>query len=127
MPRISLLTAAAIAAMALVLAPSAAAKAQPKTCTTSSRNVIGKEVEATLTASNVNSVQKQYATCAQAKKAIDQLLALRIEMPKSVAGYYCTPTVHSTSPDDVSYKCVFKGADTPMFVKVTFRVKYNLD
>jgi hypothetical protein len=125
MRRIPLLTISAIAVLAL--APGAAAKAQPKTCTTNSKNVIGKTVEATLTASNVNSVQKQYATCAQAKKAINQLLSLRIEEPKSVAGYYCTPTVHSTAPDDVSYKCVFKGADTPMYVKVAFRVKYDLD
>jgi hypothetical protein len=127
MRRISLLTIAAIATLALVLVPGAAAKSQPKTCETTSKNVIGHSVTATLTASNVNSVQKQYATCAQAKKAINYLLGYRVEEPKSIAGYYCTPTVHSTSPDDVSYKCVFRGADTPMFVKVTFRVKFNLD
>jgi hypothetical protein len=127
MSRFSLLAAAAIATLALCLAPGAAAKSQPKTCKTTSGNVIGNSVTGTLTASNVNSVQARYATCAQAKKAMNQLLSLRIEMPKSVAGYYCTPTVHSTSPDDVSYKCVFKGADTPMFVKLVFRVKYDLD
>jgi hypothetical protein len=78
-------------------------------------------------ASNVNSVQAQYATCGQAKKAMNRITALRIEEPKSVAGFYCLPTVTATGPDAVKYKCTFKGADTPMFVKLLFQVKYNLD
>lgn len=126
MPRVSVLV-AAVAAIVLCVAPAASAKTQPKTCSTTSKNVIGKSVKATLTASNVNSIQAKYATCGQAKKAMNQLLSLRIEEPKSVAGYYCTPTVSSTSPDVVSYKCLFRGADTPMFVKVTFKVTYDLD
>jgi 23S rRNA U2552 (ribose-2'-O)-methylase RlmE/FtsJ len=126
MRRIPLLL-AAIAVVALAAAPGASAKVKPKTCTANSKNVIANPVKATLIASNVNSIQAQYATCAQAKKAMNQLLALRIEEPKSVAGYYCTPTVNSTSPDVVSYKCLFRGADTPMFVKFTFKVTYDLD
>jgi hypothetical protein len=126
MRRISLFV-AAIAVTALIVAPGASAKSQPKTCTTSSKNVIGNSVKGTLVASNVNSVQAKYATCGQAKKAMNQLLSLRIEEPKSVAGYYCTPTVHSTGPDVVSYKCLFRGADTPMFVKLTFKATYNQD
>jgi hypothetical protein len=126
MRRISL-PIAAIAVFALVAAPGASAKSQPKTCTTSSKNVIGKTVKATLVANNVDSVQATYATCGQAKKAMNRLLSLRIEEPKSVAGYYCTPTVHSTEPDVVSYKCLFRGADTPMLVKFTFKVTYNQD
>jgi hypothetical protein len=118
---------AAVAAMALIVAPGAAAKNAPKTCTTNSKNVVGKTVKGTLVASNVNKVQAQYATCAQAMKAMNKLLSLRIEEPKSVAGYYCTPTVHSTEPDVVSYKCLFRGADTPMFVKLTFKVMYDQD
>lgn len=127
MHRFSLLLLAAIAAVALAVPAGAVAKTPVKTCKTTSQNVIGEEVIAKLTASNVNEVQKKWATCAQAKRAINHLLGYRVEEPKSVAGYYCTPTVHSTGPDDVSYKCVFKGADTPMYVKVTFRVKFDLD
>lgn len=126
MRRISVLF-AAIAAAALIVAPGVSAKNAPKTCTTSSKNVVGKTVKGTLTASNVNSIQAKYATCPQAKKAMNKLLSLRIEEPKSVAGYYCTPTVHSTSPDVVSYKCLFRGADTPMLVKLTFKVTYDQD
>jgi len=126
MPRISVLV-AAVAAIVLCMAPGASAKNQPKTCSTTSKNVIGNSVKATLIANNVNSIQAKYATCGQAKKAMNQLLSLRVEEPKSVAGYYCTPTVHSTTPDVVSYKCLFRGADTPMFVKFTFKVTFNLD
>ncbi len=118
---------AAVAAIALIIAPGASAKNAPKTCSTSSKNVIGKSVKGTLVANAVNSVQAKYATCGQAKKAMNKLLSLRIEEPKSVAGYYCTPTVHSTEPDVVSYKCLFRGADTPMFVKLTFKVTYDQD
>lgn len=126
MRRFTLLV-AAVAAIALVVAPGASAKNAPKTCTTNSKNVVGKTVKGTLVASNVNKTQAQYATCAQAKKAMNKLLSLRIEEPKSVAGYYCTPTVHSTEPDVVSYKCLFRGADTPMMVKLTFKVTYDQD
>jgi hypothetical protein len=126
MRRIPLLV-AAIAAVALAVAPGASAKPLTKTCSTSSKNVIGSAVKATLVATNVNSIQAKYATCAQAKKAMDKVLSLRVEEPKAVAGYYCTPTVHSTEPDVVSYKCLFRGADTPMIVKVTFKVTYDQD
>ena len=127
MRRISLIALAIVAIAAVAALPAAAAKPAAKTCTTHSKNVIGKTVKGTLTASNVNSVQARFATCGQAKKVMNGALSLRIEMPKSIAAFYCVPTVYSTSPDVVGYKCTFKGADTPMYVKLTFRVKYNLD
>lgn len=106
---------------------SAVAKAQPKTCVTHSQNVIGSKVTGTLTARNVNSVQKEFATCAHAKKVMNRVTAYRYEEPKSVAAFYCVPAVLATTPDVVKYDCTFKGADTPMFVKLVFKVKYNLD
>lgn len=127
MRRTSLILIGALACTVLAFGGSAAAKTPPKTCTTSSKNVIGKTVTGTLTSSNVNSVQASYATCGHAKKVMNKVLSLRIEEPKSVAAFYCVPTVLSTSPDVVKYNCTFKGADTPMFVKLTFKVKYNLD
>ena len=44
-----------------------------------------------------------------------------------MAAFYCRPVVTSTNPDVVGYKCIFKGADTATFVKLTFKVKYNQD
>lgn len=127
MRRISLIFAGAIACLVLSLGATAAAQGGPKTCTTNSKNVIGHTVNGTLTSRNVNSVQAEYATCGHAKKVMNRILSIRVEQPKSVAGFYCVPSVLSTHPDVVNYKCTFKGADTPMFVKLAFRVKYNLD
>lgn len=127
MRRIPLVLAAAAACLLLAFAGTAAAKPIVKTCTTQSKNVIGKTVTGKLTARNVNSVQKEFATCAQAKKAMQKVTLYRYEEPTSVAGYYCVPTVLATTPDVVKYKCTFKGADTPMFAQVVFQVKYNLD
>jgi hypothetical protein len=127
MRRTSLILTGALACAVLAFGGSAAAKSMPKTCTTSSKNVVGHTVAGTLTSSNVNSIQASFATCGHAKKVMNKVLSLRIEEPKSVAAFYCVPTVLSTSPDVVKYNCTFKGADTPMFVKLTFKVKYNLD
>lgn len=126
MRRSPLILAAAVCAV-LAFGGSAVAKAQPKTCVTHSQNVIGSKVTGTLTARNVNSVQKEFATCAHAKKVMNRVTASRYEEPKSVAAFYCVPSVLATTPDVVKYDCTFKGADTPMFVKLVFKVKYDLD
>ncbi len=118
---------AAVAACAL-LGPAAAGAATPtKTCTAGSPNVIGKTVKGTLTSSNVDPSQARFATCAQAKKVIVKTTELRIEEPRSTKAFYCVPTVKSTDPDVVAYKCTFKGADTATFIKLTFQVKYDQD
>ena len=120
---------ATVAACAL-LAPAAGAVAKPspaKTCTTTSPNVIGKTVKGTLTSSNVDPSQARFATCAQAKQVMVKTTELRIEMPRSTKAFYCVPTVKSTEPDVVAYKCTFKGADTATFIKLTFQVKYDQD
>jgi len=121
--------AAALTACALLVpAASAAAKPSPaKTCTASSPNVIGKTVKGTLTSSNVDSSQARFATCAQAKKVMVKTTELRIEEPRSTKAFYCVPTVKSTEPDVVAYKCTFKGADTATFIKLVFQVKYDQD
>ncbi len=108
--------------------PRAPAPRRPaKTCTTSSPNVIGKTVKGTLTSSNVDPSQARFATCAQAKKVMAKTTELRIEEPRSTKAFYCVPTVKSTDPDVVAYKCTFKGADTATFIKLTFQVKYDQD
>lgn len=127
MRRISLVLTGFTACAVLAFGGTTAAKSGSKTCTTHSKNVIGKAVKGTLTASNVDSAQRQYATCAYAKKVINEVTSVRIEEPRVVAAFYCVPKVLSTDPDLVRYRCTFKGADTPMFVKLVFKVKYNLD
>jgi len=127
--RKNVLIAASLAALALLVpAAGASAKAAPATtCTTSSPNVIGKTVTGSLTSSNVDPSQKRFATCAHAKEVMQKTTELRIEMPRSTKAFYCVPTVKSTAPDVVAYKCTFKGADTATFIKLTFQVKYDQD
>jgi len=117
----------AVACLALAFAATAAAKTPAKTCTTSSKNVIGKTVTGTLTSSNVDPSQARFATCAQAKKVMAKTTELRIEKPRATKAFYCVPTVKSTEPDVVAYKCTFKGADTATFIKLLFQVKYDQD
>jgi hypothetical protein len=126
MRRISLIL-TAVACLALVLSASAAAKTPAKTCTASSPNVVGHTVKGTLTSSNVDPSQARFATCAQAKQVIVKTTELRIEEPRATKAFYCVPTVKSTAPDVVAYKCTFKGADTATFIKLTFQVKYDQD
>jgi hypothetical protein len=121
--------AVALAACALLVpAAGAAAKASPpKTCTASSPNVIGHTIKGTLTSSNVDPSQARFATCAQAKQVIVKTTELRVEEPRATKAFYCVPTVKSTAPDMVAYKCTFKGADTATFIKLTFQVTYDQD
>jgi hypothetical protein len=120
--------AAALALCALLVpAAGASAKAPARTCTASSPNVIGQTITGTLTSSDVDPSQARFATCSQAKKVMVKTTELRVEEPRSTKAFYCVPTVKSTAPDVVAYKCTFKGADTATFIKLTFQVKYDQD
>ena len=125
MRRIPLILTAATACAVLAFSGTAAAQTAPKTCTTQSKNVIGHTVTGTLTSSNVNSVQREFATCGHARKVMNRVTSYRYEEPKSVAAFYCVPRVLATTPDRVKYTCTFKGADTATFVKLTFAVQYK--
>jgi hypothetical protein len=118
---------AAAAACALLGPAGASAMTPAKTCTASSPNVIGKTVKGTLTSSNVDPFQARFSTCTQARKVMVKTTELRIEEPRSTKAFYCVPTVRSTEPDVVAYKCTFKGADTATFIKLLFQVKYDQD
>lgn len=127
MRRTFLILTSVAACATLALAATAGAKTPAKTCTASSPNVIGHTITGTLTSSNVDPSQARFATCAQAKQVMVKTTELRVEMPRATKAFYCVPTVKSTGPDVVAYKCTFKGADTATFIKLLFQVKYNQD
>jgi hypothetical protein len=127
MRRTLLILTAVAACVMLAPAAGASAKTPAKTCTASSPNVIGHTIKGTLTSSNVDPSQARFATCAQAKQVMVKTTELRVEMPRSTKAFYCVPTVKSTDPDVVAYKCTFKGADTATFIKLVFQVKYDQD
>lgn len=125
MRRISLIFTGAVLCAVLALSGTASAQGTTKTCTTQSSKVVGGTVEGTLYSRYVNSAQKAYATCGYAKKAINKVLNMGLEEPKIVMAYRCTPTVAMANPNEVEYRCIFKGADSAMYVKLTFTVTYK--
>lgn len=127
MRRTLLISTSLVICASLALATSANAKTPAKTCTASSPNVIGHTIKGTLTSSNVDPSQARFATCAQAKQVMVKTTELRVEEPRATKAFYCVPTVKSTEPDVVAYKCTFKGADTATFIKLPFQVKYDQD
>lgn len=127
MRRISLMiiAGAALCAVFAFSGTAVAATGTTKTCMTRSNKVVGKKVKGSLYSRYVNKSQKQYATCGYAKKAMNKILKLGLEEPRIVMAYRCTPTVAMSNPNKVEYKCVFKGADTPMYVRLRFTVTYK--
>jgi hypothetical protein len=124
MPRVIAILISAAALGAVVFTSSAAAES--KTCTTSAPQVSSGIVTGILSSRNVNDVQAGFATCKKAKKVMKKALSLHLEKPRSIRGLYCKPTVLARNPADaIKYVCTFKGADTPMFVKLTFNAVYR--
>ena len=129
MKRLALL--GALAAFGLMLVASSASASEipniERTCTTTSKNVITDNVKGKVFGEFVDPSQASYARCPTAKKVMNKMLSLRIEEPKVFEGFRCTPAVVQTEPDIVNYKCVFKGADTATFIRLTFTARYDLD
>ena len=136
MKRISLALAAALTC--LLVAAVGTASAMPTegivntSCTTSSKNVVGKKVTITVAGKNVASSQMEFAECKIVKRVANKMLSLRIEKPKVFEGYRCTPTVltggeGTVEPQKVRYNCLFRGADTATEIRLKFVVTYNTD
>ena len=136
MKRIALALVAALAC--LLVAAVGTAGAMPTegivntSCTTNSKNVIGKKVTITVTGKNVASSQMEFAECKIVKKVANKMLSLRIEKPKVFEGFRCTPTVltggeGTVEPQKVRYSCLFRGADTATEIRLKFTVTYNTD
>jgi hypothetical protein len=131
MKRISLVLAAALACLLLASVGTAAAMPTEETvntsCVATSKNVIGNKVTATVSGKNVAASQQRYAGCGIVRKVVKGLTTLRIEKPKVVEGFRCTPSVLSTEPDVVKYSCLFRGADTATEIRIKFKVTYDQD
>ena len=126
MNRISLVLAAAVLT-ALVACRGTARRCRPRhvnTCTTNSKNVIGKKVTISRRgnshplADGIRRMQDR-----QEGREQDALAADR--EAEGLEGFRCTPTVAANNQNHVKYKCVFKGADSPMYVKIGFSLTYK--
>jgi hypothetical protein len=143
MKRISLIMAGALACLVVAsvgtaMAAGAAMGSEPETpkinatCKATSKNVIGNRITATVVGANVAKSQQRFANCGYVRKVVKGLTELRIEKPKVVEGFRCTPTVltggqGTEEAQVVKYSCLFRGADTATEIRIKFKVTYNQD
>jgi hypothetical protein len=143
MKRISLILAGAVACLLFVsvgtaMAAGAAMGPEPETpkinatCKATSNNVVGNRITATVTGTNVAKSQQRFANCGYVRKVVKGLTDIRIEKPKVVEGFRCTPTVLTSGQGTeeaqvVKYSCLFRGADTATEIRIKFKVTYNQD
>jgi hypothetical protein len=131
MKRISLIVAGALACLLIVSVGTAAAETETPhlnaTCKATSNNVIGNKITATVIGKNVAKSQQRFANCGYVRKVVKGLTSIRIEKPKIVEGFRCTPSVIRTEPDVVKYSCLFRGADTATEIRIKFTANYDLD
>jgi hypothetical protein len=131
MKRISLILAGALACLLLASVGTAAAMPTEETinntCVATSKNVVGNKITATVTGKNVAPSQQRFAGCGIVRKVVKGLTTTRIEKPKIIEGFRCTPTVLTTGPDVVKYSCLFRGADTATEIRIKFKVTYDQD
>lgn len=125
MTRLATISICATACATLALAAPVAAKPTVKTCNATSAKVVGGKLVGKLTATNVDPLQARFATCRQAGKVMKRTVALGVDGPRPVRGFYCRPTVGAKDINRVSYICTFRGADTATFIKLTFKVHYK--
>lgn len=136
MKRISLALAGALACLLLASVGTAAAMPTEgivnQACVTTSNNTVPKKITATVAGKNVAQSQMKYANCGIVRKVVKGITNLRIEKPKAIEGYRCTPTVltggeGTVEPQKVVYNCLFRGADTATEIRLKFKVTYNTD
>jgi hypothetical protein len=136
MKRITLALAATLAC--LLVASVGTASAMPteetvhRSCVTTSNNTVPKKITATVFGMNVAPSQARYAGCGVVRKVVKGITNLRIEKPKAIEGFRCTPRVltggeGTVEPQKVRYSCLFRGADTATEIRVKFTVTYNTD
>jgi hypothetical protein len=136
MKRLSLALAAAFAC--LLVAAVGTATAMPtegivnQTCVTTSNNTVPNKITATVAGKNVAQSQMRFANCGVVRKVVKGITNLRIEKPKVIEGYRCTPRVLTSGqgteePQVVKYNCLFRGADTATEIVVKFKVTYDMD
>jgi hypothetical protein len=143
MKRIPLILAGAlacilIASVGTAFAGGAAMGPEPETprinttCKATSNNVVGNRITATVVGTNVAKSQQRFANCGYVRKVVKGLTSIRIEKPKIVEGFRCTPSVltggeGTVEPQKVKYSCLFRGADTATEIRLKFTVTYNTD
>jgi hypothetical protein len=128
MKRISVALAAALAC--LLVAAVGTAGAMPTegivntSCSTSSNLVAGHKLTAKVTGTNVDPMQIKYAECKIVKKVLNSVIKRELLKPAVIEGFRITPKMVKEAPLIVSYKGLFRGADTATEIKLAFKIEY---
>ncbi len=85
-------------------------------------NVAGNSTVANVNATNVPSSQTALASCAQATTVVRGVARQQAEMPVTVQGFNCTPTV---SGNYANFVCTLNGADSALQIKTKFALNYT--
>ncbi|MSX02319.1 MAG: hypothetical protein F2813_04065 [Actinobacteria bacterium] len=85
-------------------------------------NTVSGTSVATVVATNVPPSQKILAGCPQAASLVRGVASQQAEMPVTVEGFSCTPSVKGSY---VSYKCTLNGADSALQVTTKFSLTYS--
>ncbi len=85
-------------------------------------NVAGNSTVANVNATNVPSSQTALASCAQATAVVRGVARQQAEMPVTVQGFNCTPTV---SGNYANFVCTLHGADSALQINTKFKLSYT--
>jgi hypothetical protein len=126
--RISLMLAAAVACVAFAAVGSAGAMPTEgivnTSCSTSSNLVAGHKLTARVAGKNVDPSQTKYAECKIVKRVLNQVIKAEQLKPTVIEGFRITPKMVKEAPLIVSYKGLFRGADTATEIKLAFKIEY---
>jgi hypothetical protein len=128
MKRISLALAGALACLAFASVGTAAAMPTEgivnTSCSTTSNLVAGHKLTARVTGKNVDPTQMKYAECKIVKKVLNTVIKRELLKPAVIEGFRITPKMVKEAPLIMSYKGLFRGADTATEIKLAFKIEY---
>ncbi len=95
-----------------------------RTCNVSNvPKVVGGTAVANVNATDVPASQTALASCGQASALVKGVASSSAEMPVTVQGFACTPSVTDST---AKWTCVLHGADSPLTVTTKFTLTYLL-
>jgi hypothetical protein len=128
MKRITLGLAAALACLAVAAVGTAGAMPTEgivnSSCTTSSNLIAGHKVTTTVSGKNIAPSQMKFAECKIVNKVVKSVVNQELLKPKPIEGFRITPKMVKEAPLVVSYKGLFRGADTATEIRIKFKIEY---
>ena len=94
-----------------------------RSCTVNNiAGVVGGSTVANVNATDVPASQTALASCAQASSLVKGVARTQAEMPVTVEGFACTPSVSGST---AKWTCVLNGADSALTITTKFPLTYT--